>query len=219
MEVRRVPSEDRKAHWEQVYAGKAPTEVSWFEPRATDSLEMILSIGVDPHKTRLVDAGGGASVLVDNLLDGGFQNVTVIDISSAALHFSQERLGPDRSSRVNWIESDITEFHPAAKNCYDIWHDRAVFHFLTSRADRARYVDVVNRSLAPDGHAIIATFALDGPAKCSGLDVVRYSAESLLIEFGDGWQVQSSRSITHHTPWQTEQKFTYCVLRRTSRPE
>jgi len=199
-----------KEHWEKVYQTKQPKEVSWFQTDPAVSLELIASAGVS-HARKIIDVGGGASVLVNKLLDAGFEDLTVLDISSAALDCAKERLG-ERSANVQWIASDITEFLPARK--YDLWHDRAVFHFLTDSEDRKKYKKALNESINPGGHVIIAAFALDGPPKCSGLDVERYSPEKMKNELGGSFELIKSVDEVHRTPWNAEQKFTYCYFRK-----
>ena len=200
-----------KEHWEKVYQTKQPTEVSWFQTDPAVSLELIALTGIN-HTQRIIDVGGGASVLVDKLLDAGFEGLTVLDISSAALDYAKERLG-ERSANVQWIESDVTEFEFVRK--YDLWHDRAVFHFLTDPEDRKKYKKVLNESLNPGGHVIIAAFALEGPPKCSGLDVERYSPEKIKNELGESFEFRKSVNEVHRTPWNAEQKFTYCYFKKS----
>lgn len=197
---------DRKQHWEQVYAQKQPTEVSWFQPRPEYSLRLIAAAGID-KSLPVIDMGGGASRLVDNLLDAGYSDVSVLDISAAALQHTRERLG-ERAARVDWIVADATAFEPA-KN-YALWHDRAVFHFLTEPADRLAYRQRLDRGLRSGGHLIIATFALDGPEKCSNLPVQRYSPATLSAELGAGYTLVETLSEGHITPAQKEQRFVYC---------
>ncbi len=168
-------SEPRKSHWEHVYGTKEATEVSWFQPVPEKSLQLIRATGVG-HAQAILDAGGGASTLVDNLLAEGFRDVSVLDISANALLKSRQRLG-ERADKVSWIEADVTEFDPSRP--YDLWHDRAVFHFLTDAADRDRYIDVVRRSLKSGGNLVLATFGPQGPLRCSGLDICRYGIEQL----------------------------------------
>ncbi|MFN8472744.1 MAG: class I SAM-dependent methyltransferase [Anaerolineae bacterium] len=175
------------------------------------SLHFIHRASVD-KLSRILDVGGGASMLVDHLLAEGFQHISVLDISRAALHEARERLGP-QAENVTWIEADVTQ---AALPCasFDLWHDRAVFHFLTNAESRRRYTDVLRHALRPDGHLIMATFALDGPARCSNLDVVRYSPEALLSELGPGFELVDSARETHVTPFGGEQRFIFCWFRR-----
>lgn len=201
---------ESKAHWEHIYKSKGIREVSWFQEHASQSIELIKKTGVSLG-ANIIDVGGGASTLVDDLLDKGYSKITVLDISGAALRRSQDRLG-QRASRVIWLELDIirAELPP---NFYDVWHDRAVFHFLTNEADRARYVRAVQRSVKPGGHIVVASFGLSGPEKCSGLNVVRYSAESMHREFGSDFELVDSTTQTHHTPSGTDQQFIYCYCR------
>jgi len=201
---------DPKAHWERVYNTKQPLELSWFEPKATLSLALIQDAAPN-RDANIIDIGAGASTLVDGLLDAGYRSITVLDLSAAALAQSQQRLG-DRARAVSWREADVlTADLPA--HAFDVWHDRAVFHFLTDPADRARYVAQVRHAVRVGGHVLVATFAEDGPSRCSGLDVARYSADTLHGEFGDDFRIVASRHATHHTPWGARQAFTYCLCR------
>ena len=202
---------DTKTHWEHIYRTKEPTEVSWYQNHAQYSLQFIRNTGV--QKTgHIIDIGGGASTLVADLLTDGFRNISVLDISSHALQFARQRLG-GRASHVQWIEADITQVE-LPKLTFDVWHDRAVFHFLTNAEDRQRYVELVRLSVKQGGHVIVVTFALDGPEKCSGLDVFRYSEDTLHNEFGNDFEVVDSMRETHHTPFGTDQKFVYCYCRK-----
>ena len=202
---------NKKTHWETVYETKPSDSVSWFQPHAEKSLRMIEAIGAD-KAAAIIDVGGGASTLVDDLLANGYTNVSVLDLSEVALQVAKKRLG-EQAKLVNWIVGDITQVL-LPENHFDIWHDRAVFHFLTEAQDRRLYVDQVLRSVRSNGHIVIATFAQDGPEKCSGLPVARYSAESLHAEFGDGFNLVSKDRETHHTPFGTDQKFIYCYCRK-----
>jgi 2-polyprenyl-3-methyl-5-hydroxy-6-metoxy-1,4-benzoquinol methylase len=200
-----------KMHWEHIYETKAPTQVSWYQEHAQLSLQYIRNTGI--QKTDLIiDVGGGTSTLVDDLITKGFQNITVLDISGAALQLARQRLGV-KAGAVNWIGADIT-YADLPHQAYDLWHDRAVFHFLTQLADRQRYVDCVRQAVRPGGHVIVATFATDGPDQCSGLEVMRYNPESLHSEFDGDFDPVSSSRETHHTPFGTEQKFIYCYCRK-----
>jgi SAM-dependent methyltransferase len=201
---------DRRQHWEKVYSSKATDEVSWFQPHAASSLRLIEGCaGTDAH---IIDVGGGASVLVDDLLDAGFRNLTVLDLAESALAVSRARLGA-RGQSVQWIAADITRADlPAAR--YDVWHDRAVFHFLTDPADRARYVEQVLKSVKPGGRVIIAAFGPGGPLQCSGLDVVRYAPDALHAEFGAPFRLLGHETEMHRTPAGGEQEFVYCYCRR-----
>lgn len=200
-----------KDHWEKVYSSKATDAVSWFQPHAGYSLELIKATGLG-RDASIIDVGGGASTLVDDLMANGYTDVSVLDLFAAALAAARKRLG-SRASDVHWIEADITKADLPA-NHYDVWHDRAVFHFLTSPEDRAAYVEAVFRSVRPGGHVIVATFAEDGPAQCSGLPVMRYRAGELHAEFGDSFSLLSHRKEAHHTPSGTVQQFVYCYCRR-----
>jgi SAM-dependent methyltransferase len=202
----------RKSHWETVYTTKGENEVSWFQENPAPSLELI-DLARPTSESAIVDIGGGASRLVDSLLDRGFNRVTVLDISEAALAAARTRLG-DRASQVQWIVADVTKWHPAWT--FDLWHDRAAFHFLTDTADRSAYVTCMQQAIKPGGHAIIGTFATDGPEKCSGLPVNRYDEASLARELGEGFELTESRRHDHSTPWNSSQRFLFCVFRRTA---
>ncbi len=198
-------SGQRKSHWEQVYGAREPTEVSWFQQVPKKSLQLIKASGVRREQA-ILDAGGGASTLVDNLVAEGFRDVSVLDISANALLKSQERLG-DKAREVSWIEADVTEFAPQRR--YDLWHDRAVFHFLTDAVDRDRYTEVVRRSLKPGGHFLLATFGPEGPLRCSGLDICRYGIEQLTDLLGTDFSLQSHELDEHRTPSGSVQQFLY----------
>jgi SAM-dependent methyltransferase len=203
--------ETRKSHWQTVYTTKGENEVSWFQDNPALSLELI-DLVRPAHDAAIVDIGGGASRLVDSLLARGFERLTVLDISQAALDVARARLG-DRASRVQWVAADVTKWRPA--QTFDIWHDRAAFHFLVDAADRAAYVARLKQAVRPGGHAIIGTFAIDGPEKCSGLPVNRYDAARLSAELGTGFALVHARTHDHVTPWKSEQRFQFCVFRRT----
>lgn len=196
---------NRKEHWNQVYQTKAPDDVSWYQTRPTTSLKLIEASSVAKDQG-VIDVGAGASALVDFLLEAGFKRLGVLDISAAALQHARQRLGV-RATSVDWFEADVTEFRPPHR--FGLWHDRAVFHFLTDPVDRRKYVETVSRTLTPDGHVVIATFAIEGPVKCSGLDVARYDAASLAAELGAGFQLREQVDEIHVTPWTTEQKFSF----------
>lgn len=202
---------ENKTHWEHIYQTKSTTQVSWYQEHAQYSVQFIQKTGIQ-KSAAIIDIGGGASTLVDDLLVAGFQNVSVLDISETALQVARQRLGT-RAVDVNWIEADITQAN-LPRHAYDVWHDRAVFHFLTQAADRQRYIETVRQSVRPGGHVIVATFAPDGPDRCSGLEVVRYSPERLHHEFGEGFRMVDNTRETHHTPFGTEQKFIYCYCRK-----
>jgi SAM-dependent methyltransferase len=200
----------RQAHWENVYATKGEREVSWFQETPAISLELIRAAGAPPRAS-VVDIGGGASRLPDALLEAGYEDVTVLDVSEAALAASRERLGP-RAKSVTWITSDITTWVPMRS--FDVWHDRAVLHFLTEATDRTAYVQRLHQALRSGGTAIISTFALDGPEKCSGLPVVRYDSAKLADTLGGSFALVESRRHEHATPWGSAQRFQFSVFRR-----
>ena len=199
-----------KAHWETIHRSKAPSQVSWYQNHPALSLDFIKRTGIG-KAGHVIDIGGGISTLVDNLLQEDYRHVTVLDISAAALQVARQRLGK-LAGRVIWIEADITQAD-LPDQAYDIWHDRAVFHFLTSPEDRRRYVQAVQRSVKKGGHVIVATFALDGPSQCSGLDVMRYSPDSLQAELGNEFRLIDSGHEAHVTPFGTEQRFVYVHFR------
>jgi len=203
---------NRKQHWETIFGTKQSTQVSWYKPHLDTSLRLIEQIAAD-KTARIIDVGGGASTLVDDLLDRGFEQVTVLDISSAALRVAQDRLGA-RAENVTWRESDITSVTLPPEH-FDIWHDRAVFHFLTDPEDRRKYIAIMKAALKFGGYAVVATFAPDGPQQCSGLDTVRYSPESLEATFGDGCALIESVPELHETPFGTRQSFVYCSFQKT----
>jgi len=204
---------ESREHWEKLYQTKSATEVSWYQEHAELSLKMIRAAHV-PASAAIIDVGGGASTLVDDLLACGYQNVTVLDISPAALAAAKARLG-SWSARVQWLEANVLEAE-LPQHAYDVWHDRAVFHFLTSAEDRKAYVRAVLRAVKPGGHAIVATFAEGGPTQCSGLPVVRYSADALHAEFGAPFLLLGHEQESHHTPAGREQKFVYCLCRKVN---
>lgn len=214
MLIRRVQKDiimNRQQHWESIYQTKGRDEVSWFREHLDTSLWMITNTGAGKD-TAIIDVGGGNSTLVDDLIDAGFVDVSVLDISSKAIANSKVRLGA-RATEVNWIVSDITTVD-LPKNYYDVWHDRAVFHFLTDEEDRRKYVELVKHSLIDGGHIIVASFSLDGPKKCSGLDIVRYSPETMHDEFGESFRLVESIGEAHQTPFGTTQDFVYCYCRK-----
>jgi SAM-dependent methyltransferase len=198
---------DAELHWEKVYNTKAPNEVSWFRPHLETSLSFI-ERSATSRSARIIDVGGGESTLVDDLLARGYANLTVLDISQTAIEVTKARLG-ELADCVEWIVADVTSADFPA-NAYDIWHDRAVFHFLTTASDRAAYVERVRKSVKPGGHVIIGTFGPEGPMKCSGLNVQRYDADSLHGEFGRRFRLIDSLRELHQTPLGTTQQFLYC---------
>jgi trans-aconitate methyltransferase len=200
----------QQAHWDQAYAARGEAGVSWFEAHPDTSLSLLAAIGATPASA-IVDIGGGASHLVDALLAAQWARVTVLDLSPVALGMARERL-KEAAGRVDWIAADVRHWEPP--QTYDIWHDRAVFHFLVEPHDRAAYADRLGRAVRPGGHAIIATFAPDGPDRCSGLPVMRYDPETLARELGAPFSLVASRSCVHTTPWGARQAFQFSVLRR-----
>ena len=202
----------RQAYWENIYTTKGETEVSWFQETPTLSLELMALIGAT-RRSAIIDIGGGASRLVDSLVSEGYEEVTVLDLSAAALAAAKARIG-DRANRVKWIVADVTTWEPS--QTYDVWHDRAAFHFLTDPADQIAYVDRLRRALRRGGHAIIGTFAPDGPEKCSGLPVARHNADSLGTVLGHGFALVDARSHEHLTPWGATQRFQFSTFRLVS---
>jgi len=196
---------ESKEHWEKVYREKSPLAVSWYQREPHLSLALIDKTAV-PLDAPVIDIGGGASTLVDRLCERGYTNVSVLDLSAAALAHSKHRLA-QAGARVHWYEEDVIRFRPPQR--YALWHDRAVFHFLTKGADREAYVDVLKQALAPGGHLVMLTFALDGPARCSGLDIVQYDAEKLSAELGAEFVLLETGREAHLTPSGNQQNFAY----------
>jgi 2-polyprenyl-3-methyl-5-hydroxy-6-metoxy-1,4-benzoquinol methylase len=198
---------DTQEHWERVYGTKAPDQVSWFRPHLLLSLDLIERAAKD-REASIIDVGAGASTLVDDLFAAGYRSLTVLDISKAAIAVAKNRLG-DAANSIHWLREDVTKenFHPRS---YDVWHDRAVFHFLTKPEERLAYVRNVAWAVKPGGHVIVSTFGLEGPEKCSGLDVMRYDAASLHHEFGPRFRLVESAKELHKTPFGTTQQFLYC---------
>lgn len=201
---------DTKTHWDKVYTTKAPDAVSWYRAHLETSLALI-ERAVDARSASIIDVGGGESTLVDDLLLRGYKNVTVLDVSQGAIDLTKGRLGA-AAEQVRWLVADITKIE-LELGAYDLWHDRAVFHFLTDREQRTAYVRQVARSVKPGGHIIVSTFGPEGPTKCSGLEVMRYDAESLHREFGARFRLIESSKEVHHTPFGTTQQFLYCYCR------
>jgi purine-nucleoside phosphorylase len=201
-------TKNRTYHWNKIYATKQPNEVSWTEEVPTTSLDFIHSFGL-PKAAKIIDIGGGESKLVDCLLEEGYENITVLDISKNALDKAKKRLG-DRAQKVNWIVSDITAFKPATR--YDIWHDRATFHFLTTSEQVSKYLDTARNSIT--GYMTIGTFSTDGPAKCSGLDVKQYDEQTLAAALENGFEKLKCITEDHTTPFSTKQNFLFCSFKR-----
>ncbi len=203
---------ETKEHWEQVYRSKAPDAVSWYAPHLRESLHYIQATGLGPEAA-IVDVGGGEATLVDDLLEAGWRHVTVLDLSARALEVAAQRLGA-RAASVTWVAADVLtqRFAPAS---VDIWHDRAVFHFLTAPEQREAYVRQVLQALKPGGYAIVGAFGPNGPTQCSGLPVMRYGAEALHGVFGEPFRLVQHSVDLHTTPWGTAQEFVYCFCRRS----
>jgi 2-polyprenyl-3-methyl-5-hydroxy-6-metoxy-1,4-benzoquinol methylase len=197
-------------HWEKIYREKAPDAVSWYRPHLEMSLDLIEK-AASARSAAIIDIGGGESTLVDDLLARGYQNVTVLDISSTAIEVTKQRLGV-ASERVQWVAGDIVRAH-LSPSAYDVWHDRAVFHFLTAADQRAAYIYQVVKAVKPGGHVLISTFGPEGPTKCCGLEVMRYDAESLHAQFGKRFRLLESFKELHETPFGTTQQFLYCCCR------
>ena len=196
-------------HWETVFNSKSPSGVSWYRPHLETSLEIIERRA--DRSASIIDVGAGNSTLVDDLLARGYRDITVLDVSRTAIELTKARLG-EKAAGVHWIAGDVTEF-PFERESYDVWHDRAVFHFLTDPLQRQRYVHAVLKSVRPGGHVIVSTFGPNGPEKCSGLDVQRYDAETLHAEFGKRFRIEESTEELHRTPWGAAQQFVYCCCK------
>ena len=202
--------EVRQSHWQRVYTDKEPTDVSWYQRVPTKSLHIIRATDT-PRSEPLLDAGGGASTLVDQLLAEGYTDISVLDVSGKALQRSRVRLGK-QADAVHWIESDVTSFAPSRR--YAIWHDRAVFHFLTDPGERRKYIDVLVQALLPGGHLLLATFGPEGPERCSGLPVQRYDIGALQHLFADRFELRGHELEVHHTPAGSAQQFLYSWWQR-----
>jgi 2-polyprenyl-3-methyl-5-hydroxy-6-metoxy-1,4-benzoquinol methylase len=201
---------DAKAHWETIYTSKAPDAVSWYRPHLETSLALIERAAGSPSAS-IIDVGGGESTLVDDLLGRGYENITVLDVSQVAIEVTKKRLGR-AADQVRWIAADITQVQ-LEPSSYDVWHDRAVFHFLTAIEQRVAYVRTVANAVRPGGHVIVSTFGPEGPTKCSGLEIVRYDAESLHNQFGAHFRLLESYKELHRTPFGTTQQFLYCYCK------
>ena len=199
-----------KDHWENIYQTKNPNEMSWHQEKPITSLGLIIEIGLDKD-SKIIDVGGGDSKLVDNLLDIGFRNISILDVSSKALKKSQQRLGT-KAEKIKWICSDIRNFETEDK--FDVWHDRALFHFLTDKKDIDKYIGLVRKFLKPGGYLIIAAFSLKGPKKCSGLNIKQYSEDSMKKIFSEGFEHIKGFEEVHNTPFQTTQCFVWNMFRK-----
>ncbi len=202
----------RQKHWNGVYGAKGEAEVSWFQQTPKPSLDLLRLVGAGTDDA-VIDIGGGASRLVDYLMDQGFEKISVLDLSEAALRTARVRLG-ERGAKVKWIAADVTNWEPG--ELYDVWHDRAALHFLTEPMDQAAYAARLKKGLRIGGHAIIGTFAPDGPEKCSGLPVVRHDASSLSALLGREFVLIDTRRHDHKTPWASVQNFQFSTFRRES---
>lgn len=200
---------DQRDHWERIYAAKDDADLSWFQPQPDHSIALMKKL--EPLPARVLDIGGGQSAFASEALAAGVSEVTVDELSASALQRGRQRAGA-LAPKIRWIEGDVLNLPQLGP--FDLWHDRAVFHFFTEAADRQKYVEAATRSVQPGGHAIIATFALDGPERCSGLEVRRYDAASLAAEFGPAFTLIESKREEHHTPWGSVQAFTWVVLMR-----
>lgn len=198
---------DPQAHWERIYQTRQPAELSWYRPHLETSLQLIAEAGAG-RNAHIIDIGAGESTLLDDLLAQGYGNLTALDVSATALNVVKARLGPD-AARVNWLCGDVRNF-PLPARQYDIWHDRAVFHFFTEAEDRAAYVRQVMGAVRPGGRVFVATFGPQGPSQCSGLDVARYDPQALQREFGPGFRLLKDHIEVHRTPAGGTQQFTYC---------
>jgi len=198
-----------RERWENIYQTKKPDEMSWYQDKPNTSLDLIIEMGLDKN-AKIIDVGVGASKLVDNLLALGFRNITALDIASNALNIAKKRLG-DKAKSVRWIVSDLREFE--TNDSYDLWHDRAVLHFLTEKEDISRYVEIVRKFLNPNGYLIVSTFSENGPKRCSGLDTNQYSEESMKRLFSNLDHIKSFEE-EHITPWGAKQMFIYSIFRK-----
>ncbi|HMG33094.1 MAG TPA: class I SAM-dependent methyltransferase [Blastocatellia bacterium] len=201
---------DTKRHWENVYATKAPDAVSWYRRHLETSLALI-ERAADAREASIIDVGAGESTLVDDLFLRGYKNLTILDVSQTGIEVAKKRLG-SAAEQVRWLVGDILEID-LEQHAYDLWHDRAAFHFLTTPAERSAYVRQVINAVNRGGHVIVSTFGREGPTKCSGLDVTRYDAESLHREFGEQFRLVESSKECHQTPSGTTQQFLYCYCR------
>jgi SAM-dependent methyltransferase len=203
---------ERKKHWDSIYSTKESDQVSWFQTYPKTSIEFIRLFDL-PFSAKIIDVGGGDSNLIDTLIDLGYSDLTVLDISKEAINRTKMRLG-EKAKLVKWIVSDVTEFIPLEK--YDLWHDRAAFHFLTTEALTDKYVEIAKRGIKENGYLILGTFSENGPKKCSGLDIKQYSEHSMSDKFTDGFDRIRCIQEDHLTPFNTVQNFLFCSFRRNS---
>lgn len=197
---------DRKKHWEKIYQNKRTDDVSWYQPSPTTSLQFVEQFNL-PKTSKIIDIGGGESFFVDYLLDLGYQDITVLDISEKALEKARKRLG-ERASNVKWIVSDATDFMSAEK--YDLWHDRAAFHFLTENMEIEKYIELAKSRIKPKGYLVIGAFSKQGPEKCSGIRVMQYSQQSMTYRLKNFFKIVKCITVDHKTPFDTIQNFIFC---------
>lgn len=205
-----MPPFDKKKHWEIIYQTKKLNEVSWFQPKPTTSLTLLSELSLPVH-AKIIDVGGGDSFFVDNLIELGYKSITVLDISAAAINRAKERLGVN-ANKVHWIISDVVDFNPIEK--YDLWHDRATFHFLTKQADIETYLKITQENIAKNGILILGTFSEAGPTKCSGIDIKQYSEASLSKNFSPYFNKLHCFTTNHQTPFNTLQNFVFCSFKK-----
>ena len=201
---------DRKKHWETIYQTKELKDVSWFQPTPETSLSFLKQFNI-PTTAKIIDIGGGDSFFVDNLLDLGYQDITVLDISAVALDKAKQRLG-ERTDKVKWIVADAASFRPTEK--YDFWHDRAAFHFLTQEQEIDNYLDTVQKCIQPTGILVIGTFSEQGPKKCSGIEIKQYSETTMTDRLARFFEIINCITVDHKTPMGTIQNFIFCSFRR-----
>lgn len=201
---------DRQKHWENIYQNKAIDEVSWYQTTPSTSLDLIKQCNL-PLNAKIIDVGAGDSFLVDHLLDTGYENITVVDISAKAIERAKERLG-DRAGNIKWIQADISGFH--LEETYDLWHDRAAFHFLTDDQEIRSYVQSVSTGIKAGGHLILGTFSESGPLKCSGIEIKQYSAHSMTERLKGAFEKINCINVDHQTPFDTVQNFIFCIFKR-----
>lgn len=202
---------DRKAHWEKIYQTKALNEVSWYQSNPDTSLSFFKDLEIS-KQSKIIDIGGGDSFLVDHLLALGYSDISVLDISESAIERAKKRLGKDNAEKISWIVSDVANFEPDHQ--YDVWHDRAAFHFLKQQEEIEIYTKLVSDTIVKNGYLIIGTFSDNGPQKCSGIDIQQYSQDSLFAQFSQNFNKLSSFNADHSTPFNTVQNFTFCSFKR-----
>lgn len=204
---------DKKQHWENIYENRAPDEVSWYQATPSTSLDFVRRLKL-PKSANIIDVGGGESFLIDYLLEKGFENITMLDISDAAIRHARQRVG-GQAKQVNWLVTDVLEYEPEVQ--YDFWHDRATFHFLTNEEDIQKYVALVYRAVRSKGHLVIGTFSDAGPQRCSGLEIHQYSEQLMERQFSPYFRKVESRRIDHVTPFNTVQNFLFCCFQKAGK--